>query len=114
MATQEYVKIGDVANEFSVSISTIRKWIREDKIPRDTYIKAGRTYRFSIGAVTEALRGASDTFTDTFTDTSTDTSINTPTDTPPTWQEELADIADVSEPSNDSGIATLDDLDEDY
>ena len=52
--SQEYVKIGDVADEFSVSVSTIRKWIREDKIPRDTYIKAGRTYRFSIDEVTKA------------------------------------------------------------
>jgi|TARA_R110000850_G_scaffold239858_1_gene364568 excisionase family DNA binding protein len=54
---EEYVKIGDVAKEFSVSVSTIRKWLREDKIPRNTYIKAGRTYRFNLGAVTEALRG---------------------------------------------------------
>tara|TARA_R110000803_G_scaffold21371_5_gene53898 strand:- start:7240 stop:7533 length:294 start_codon:yes stop_codon:yes gene_type:complete len=54
---QEYVKIGDVADEYSVSISTVRKWLREDKIPRHTYIKAGRTYRFNLGALTEALRG---------------------------------------------------------
>jgi len=54
---QEYVKIGDVAKEFSVSVSTIRKWLREDKIPRNTYIKAGRTYRFNLEAVTTALRG---------------------------------------------------------
>ena len=68
--SQEYVKIGDVADEFSVSISTIRKWIRENKIPRRTYIKAGRTYRFNIDEVTKALQGA--------------------TGSTSTWQEELA------------------------
>lgn len=86
--SREYVKIGDVAAEFSVSVSTIRKWIREDKIPRDTYIKAGRTYRFNIDAVTKALRGAAG---------------NTPT-----WQEELA------QQGSRIGIATLEDLDGDY
>ena len=88
--SQEYVKIGDVADEFSVSISTIRKWIRENKIPRHTYIKAGRTYRFSIDEVTKALRG------------------EPPLEDAPTWQEELAD----SSPS--IGIASLEDLDEDF
>lgn len=89
--SQEYVKIGDVADEFSVSVSTIRKWIREDKIPRNTYIKAGRTYRFSIDEVTKALRGA--------------------TGSTPTWQEELAVNSDTS---NNSGIAALEELDEDF
>tara|TARA_B100000131_G_scaffold122660_1_gene119777 strand:+ start:6361 stop:6624 length:264 start_codon:yes stop_codon:yes gene_type:complete len=86
--SQEYVKIGDVADEFSVSVSTIRKWIRENKIPRNTYIKAGRTYRFSIDEVTKALRGAGEST--------------------PTWQEELADQ------SPSIGIASLEDLDEDF
>ena len=89
--SQEYVKIGDVADEFSVSVSTIRKWIREDKIPRDTYIKAGRTYRFNIDEVTKALQGA--------------------TGSTSTWQEELAMSNDT--PTN-SGIAALEELDEDF
>ena len=89
--SQEYVKIGDVADEFSVSISTIRKWIRENKIPRRTYIKAGRTYRFNIDEVTKALQGA--------------------TGSTSTWQEELAMSTDT--PTN-SGIAALEELDEDF
>jgi|TARA_R110000744_G_scaffold40608_2_gene92157 excisionase family DNA binding protein len=71
---EEYVKIGDVAKEFSVSVSTIRKWLREDKIPRNTYIKAGRTYRFNLGAVTEALRGGPPLMVDL---TSSSTSVPT-------------------------------------
>ena len=89
--SQEYVKIGDVADEFSVSISTIRKWIRENKIPRRTYIKAGRTSRVNIDEVTKALQGA--------------------TGSTSTWHEELAMSNDT--PTN-SGIAALEELDEDF
>jgi len=89
--SQEYVKIGDVADEFSVSVSTIRKWIREDKIPRHTYIKAGRTYRFNIDEVTKALQGATG---DTYR-----------------WQDDLATPNDTS---SNSGIAALEELDEDF
>ena len=105
---QEYVKIGDVADEYSVSISTVRKWLREDKIPRHTYIKAGRTYRFNLAALTEALRGGP------------------PAYDAPTWQRELTleEHLDDSEPHfvtiipNDAsvptGIDALDSFDEDY
>jgi|TARA_R110000824_G_scaffold63208_10_gene166524 excisionase family DNA binding protein len=57
MMTQEaaYVPIEDVANHFSVSISTIRGWIRKNHIPDHTYIKVGNTYRFSIDEVVAAL-----------------------------------------------------------
>lgn len=97
---QEYVKIGDVADEYSVSISTVRKWLREDKIPRHTYIKAGRTYRFNLAALTEALRGGP-------------SAIAGGSDDAPTWQRELTleghlDDNDASVPT---GIAALD---EDY
>tara|TARA_R100001244_G_scaffold58213_1_gene49157 strand:+ start:2460 stop:2744 length:285 start_codon:yes stop_codon:yes gene_type:complete len=92
---QEYVKISAVAKEFAVSVSTIRKWLREGKIPRDTYIKAGRTYRFDVAAMTEALRGGS-------------SAIAGGSDDAPTWQGELADS------DSGLGIAALDDFDEDY
>ena len=32
----KYVPIEDVAKHFSVSISTIRAWVRQDQIPQDT------------------------------------------------------------------------------
>ena len=53
--TAAYVPIEDVANHFSVSISTIRGWIRKNHIPNHTYIKVGNTYRFSIDEVVAAL-----------------------------------------------------------
>ena len=52
----KYVPIDDVAEYFSVSISTIRAWLRRDRIPDHTYIKVGNTYRFCIEDVTNALR----------------------------------------------------------
>ena len=56
--TAAYVPIEDVANHFSVSISTIRGWIRKNHIPKHTYIKVGNTYRFSIDEVVAALCGS--------------------------------------------------------
>ena len=53
--TAAYVPIEDVANHFSVSISTIRGWIRKNHIPDHTYIMVGNTYRFSIDEVVAAL-----------------------------------------------------------
>ena len=56
-----YVPIEDVSKHFSVSISTIRGWIRRKHIPPSTYIKVGNTYRFSIPAVVSALSSVDDT-----------------------------------------------------
>ena len=55
---RRFVPIEDVARYFSVSISTIRAWVRQDRIPSDTYIKVGNTYRFSIPKVEDALLSA--------------------------------------------------------
>ena len=52
--TGKYVPIEDVAKHFSVSISTIRAWVRQ----QDTYIKVGSTYRFCIDDVADALTKA--------------------------------------------------------
>jgi len=56
-----YVPIEDVSKHFSVSVSTIRGWIRREHIPPSTYIKVGNTYRFSIPAVVSALSSVDDT-----------------------------------------------------
>ena len=55
MTENPYVDINKVAEYFGISISTTRKWLREGHIPRDTYIKAGDTYRFNIDAIEKAL-----------------------------------------------------------
>ena len=51
----KYVPIEDVAKHFSVSVSTIRAWVRQDQIPQDTYIRVCNTYRFCIPDISEAL-----------------------------------------------------------
>ena len=53
--TEPFVPIEGVAKHFAVSISTIRAWIRQGHIPRNTYVKIGNTYRFKQSAVDEAL-----------------------------------------------------------
>lgn len=56
MQPQEpFVPIDKVAEHFSVSISTVRTWVRQNRIPRDTYVKLGNTYRFQLSAVADAL-----------------------------------------------------------
>ena len=53
----KYVPIEDVAKHFSVSVSTIRAWVRQEQIPQETYIRVGNTYRFCIPDISEALTG---------------------------------------------------------
>ena len=50
-----YVPIEDLANHFSVSVSTIRGWLKRNQIPNHTFIRVGNTYRFSIEDVSVAL-----------------------------------------------------------
>lgn len=50
-----YVTIDKLAEHFSVSVSTIRNWIRQGNIPPTAYIKVGTTYRFSVRDVEQAL-----------------------------------------------------------
>lgn len=52
---EPFVSINEVAQHFSISKSTVRSWVRSGRIPRDTYFKLGNTYRFRLGAITEAL-----------------------------------------------------------
>ena len=53
-----FVPIEQVAKHFTVSLSTIRAWVRQGKIPPNTYIKVGNTYRFNVADVEGALVGA--------------------------------------------------------
>lgn len=56
--TEPFVPIEDLAKHFTVSVSTVRAWVRQGLIPADTYIKAGNTYRFSVSKVVNALTAA--------------------------------------------------------
>tara|TARA_R110000824_G_scaffold31369_1_gene102250 strand:- start:247 stop:645 length:399 start_codon:yes stop_codon:yes gene_type:complete len=57
--SESFVPIEDVAKHFSVSVSTVRAWVRQKHIPEDTYIKVGSSvkpiYRFRISDVESAL-----------------------------------------------------------
>lgn len=53
MVEELYVPIEDVAKHFSVSVSTVRAWIRQSLIPA---LKIGGVYRFKISEVDAALR----------------------------------------------------------
>ena len=55
---EPFVPIEDVAKHFSVSISTVRAWVRQEHIPKSTYVKIGNTYRFRVGDVADALTTA--------------------------------------------------------
>jgi excisionase family DNA binding protein len=50
-----YATIEEVAKHYTVSVSTIRSWVRTGDIPKNTYIKIGQTYRFRIPLIDEAL-----------------------------------------------------------
>lgn len=52
---EPFVAIEDLANHFAVSVSTIRSWVRQGHIPKNTYIKIGNTYRFDKTRVSDAL-----------------------------------------------------------
>ena len=52
---EHFVPIEDVAKHFSVSVSTVRAWVRQGHIPEDTYVKIGNTYRFNVSDVSHAL-----------------------------------------------------------
>tara|TARA_R110002167_G_scaffold17356_4_gene66330 strand:+ start:2678 stop:2908 length:231 start_codon:yes stop_codon:yes gene_type:complete len=53
-----YVPIEGVAKYFSISVSTVRSWMRKGEIPANTYIKVGSTYRFNLDALDAALTNA--------------------------------------------------------
>ena len=55
---ETFVPIEDLAKHFTVSISTVRAWVRQGYIPKDTYIKVAGTYRFCIPKVVAALTAA--------------------------------------------------------
>jgi len=55
MATKFNATTEDMAEEFAVSIATIRLWVKNGHIPRNAYLKAGNTYRFCIDLAYQSL-----------------------------------------------------------
>lgn len=55
----QYVSIDEVAKYYSVSVSTVRSWIRSGKLTASDFLKLGNTYRFKLADVDAALRRVS-------------------------------------------------------
>lgn len=53
--TDTLVPIEELAKKVTVSVSTVRAWLRKGYIPKNTYLKIGNTYRFDVPAVIAAL-----------------------------------------------------------
>jgi hypothetical protein len=62
---EPYVPIEELAKHLSVSVSTIRSWIRQGHITKDTYLKIGNTYRFNVSKVVAALANADENVEET-------------------------------------------------
>jgi hypothetical protein len=58
MSLEPYVPIEVLAKHFTVSVTTVRAWVRQGLVPTHTYIKIGNTYRFSLSKVVAALTAA--------------------------------------------------------
>jgi hypothetical protein len=58
MTDKPFVTIEGVAEHFVVSVATVRTWLRNGTIPRDTYLKVGNTYRFDLPKLAASLLNA--------------------------------------------------------
>jgi len=99
-----FVQIDEIAKYFSVSVSTIRAWVRQGNIPANAYIKVGNTYRFSIPMTVEALTGLNQEADTTQPNEATEEVAEEMSDAP----EEVLDVAP-QEGSDDFGLDDLDD-----
>jgi len=53
--TPALVSIREVAQHFMVSERLIRNWMKQGRIPKNTYVHIGQTYRYDLNAVSQAL-----------------------------------------------------------
>jgi excisionase family DNA binding protein len=54
--TLRFVPIEDLAKTLTVSITTVRAWVRTGLIPGDMYVKIGNTYRFNKEAIIDHFK----------------------------------------------------------
>jgi hypothetical protein len=76
--TEVYVPIEAIAEKFSVSKMTIRKWVKSGAISEKSFIKVGNTYRFMMSSVLSDLKGGSSIEISQVTETSADTGRDSP------------------------------------
>jgi excisionase family DNA binding protein len=53
----KWVNVNDIADYLSVSIDTIRSWIKQDKIP---CYKLGKMYKFKLSEIDDWVRSSSE------------------------------------------------------
>ena len=53
--SNKFVPVGEVADRLSVSIHTVRQWLRKGIIPSDLYMKIGNTYRYDLQGIEKAF-----------------------------------------------------------
>ena len=54
--TTTLVPIEDLARTLTVSVTTVRSWVRTGLIPGDRYVKIGNTYRFDKEGIIDHFR----------------------------------------------------------
>jgi excisionase family DNA binding protein len=54
--TTRLVPIEDLARTLTVSVTTVRSWVRTGLIPGDRYVKIGNTYRFDKEAIIDHFK----------------------------------------------------------
>lgn len=52
----ELITIDELAKNLKVSVSSVRSWVRQGYIPKDTYVQIAKTYRFDYERVVDALK----------------------------------------------------------
>jgi len=58
MSQQEkFVGIELVAEHFDVSLSTVRSWVRKEKLPQNSYFQISGVLRFKLSLLEEGLLG---------------------------------------------------------
>jgi excisionase family DNA binding protein len=54
---KQWFTINELAGQLSVSVGTIRRWIRLGTLPDTCYLQVGGAYRFDTDAIVEEFRG---------------------------------------------------------
>lgn len=97
MTQTPFVPLNTVAKYFQVSESTVRGWIKQKRIPKNTYIHVGQTYRYNLPAIEEALLEHASPITKPPIDASEHTwgemsAVGDDGEIPPVWSEPVTPL----------------------
>lgn len=57
MSKSKYVKLSEVAENLGISVHTARSWVKNGRIPEQTYYQVGNTYRFNFQMIEDHILG---------------------------------------------------------